>query len=130
MNDKFLDDLENEINRAPKNVEPVAFSEWEERGLLGNHTKERKLPKCYHSKKTLDEDCRMVQCDECEAYLDPFDTLYRLVRDRELKQRHSKNLNKEIDELASKVYELKKELKSLGGKIKRRRNHGRIKDRI
>lgn len=123
MSDKFFDDLENEINSVPKNVEPEAFSEWKERGLLGNHTKKRKFPKCYHRKKTLDEDCRMVQCDECGAYLDPFDTLYRLVCDRELKQRHSKDLNEESNELALKVYELKKELKSLDGKIKRRRKH-------
>lgn len=120
MEDKFFEDLEEDINKVPDNIEPVAFHDFEERGLLGNHTKERKFPQCFHKAKTLDEDCRMVRCDSCKAYLDPFDVLYRLICEKESKQRHAKRLKDEIENLANQTYELRKELKSLNGKIKRR----------
>lgn len=123
MDDKFFEDLEGDINKIPDNIEPVSFHDFEERGLLGNHTKERKFPQCFHKSKTLDEDSRMVRCDNCKAYLDPFDVLYRLICDKESKQRHAKRLRADIEELATKAYELRKELKSLDGKIKRRKNN-------
>ena len=100
MSDEFFDDLEKEINGTPENIEPVAFEQWEERGFIGAHTKKRKFPTCYHKGKTLDEECRMVICDQCGAYLDPFDVLYRMVCDSEAKQRHLKRLNDDIEEKA------------------------------
>jgi len=123
VKDDFFENLEEEINNPPKNIEPVAFNTWEERGLLGNHTKKKTFPQCYHSKKTLDEGCRMVRCDECNAYLDPFDSLFRLICDQESKQRHVKRLKDEIQKLVLKLHELKKELISLNGKIKRRKTN-------
>lgn len=121
MDDKFFEDLEGDINKVPENIEPVAFYNFEERGLLGTHNKERKFPQCFHKGKTLDADCKMVRCDNCKAYLDPFDVLCRLICEKESKQRHAKRLKDEIENLANQTYELRKELKSLNGKIKRRK---------
>jgi hypothetical protein len=124
MSEEFnFDDLEKEINKFPKNIESVAFNEWKERGYLGFHSKESKYSDCRHFKKTLDSDSRMVRCDECQAYLDPFDCLKRLVREREYKQRNALYMKDEFDGLYAKINDAKKELKSLNGKIKRRKKN-------
>lgn len=119
--DKFFDDLEGELNNISENIEPVAFRDWENRSCNGFQV--RSSSDCWHNKKTLNDDARMVQCDDCGGFLDPYEALKRLVSERERSQRHNRHLREEFKELSAKVYSSKKELKSLDGKIMRRKNN-------
>jgi len=121
MDDEFFEDLEESINKPQTDVEPIAFKEWKDRGYNGFHSRDKKYSDCRHTKKTLDDESRMVRCDECEAYLDPFDCLHYLVSRRERNQNQHNALAKQANELQDKIFLAKKELKSLNGKIKRRK---------
>lgn len=122
--DDFFDGLEKSINGANKGQpEQVAFLRWEERGLLGCHIKSKFDSGCFHAKKTMDDASRMLQCDECQAYLDPYDVLYRLVQNMQNMQYQRRELRDEISKLSEKKEVLKKELRSLDGKINRRKNN-------
>ena len=123
MEDKFFDDLESEINNVPDNIEPVAFKHWEDRWCNGLQSQERSHSDCWHNKKTLNDDARMVQCNDCGGFLDPYDTLKRLVSQKERRQRYNRHLREEFKELSTKVHSSKKELKSLDEKIRRRKNN-------
>ena len=80
-------------------VEPVHFKEWDEKGLLGVVHRKKFAPDCWHNKRELDSEARMVQCKICEAYLDPYDVLDRLVFDREHMQRVNQEYKDEINRL-------------------------------
>jgi len=122
--DKFFDDLEEEINSNsdsnPDRPESIAFKKFEERGLGGFHSKVRSYSDCQHIHKTLNDEARMIQCDDCQAYLDPFDSLKRLILNTENSQRTGKQLKNDLNDFVNKVIAAKKELKSLDQKIKRR----------
>jgi hypothetical protein len=120
--DDFFEELEESINEKPfDEPEPVAFKKWEERGHDGFRTKKKSYSDCNHNKKTLSTEARMVQCDDCDAFLDPFDALKRIVSKTEINQRIREDLGKDLEELREKIFLGKKELKSLAGKIKRRK---------
>jgi len=121
--DQFFGDLEDELNSDSDSPESITFDKWEERGIAGFHSKKKSYSDCRHLSKTLNGDIRMIQCDECKAYLDPFDALDRFIRSTENTQRTGRALSKELKELHEKVLAAKKELKSLNLKIKRRKNN-------
>ena len=120
--DEFIEDLENKMNQYADAPEPVAFMGFEERGRQGVHSEKRDgLKFCWHNKKTLNDAARMTQCDDCGAFIDPYDALRRMVKNRENDQIAATRISGEIDRLTKKEAMLKKELKSLNGKINRRK---------
>jgi len=123
--DDFFDNLEESINETADKPESVAFLEWEKRWIddVKIEKKFKKGPICWHRKKTLDPDSRMVQCDHCEAYLDPYDVLERFVYDHQRNLHHYNHLCEEVDRLEKKNSALKKEFLSLDGKITRRKKN-------
>lgn len=123
MDDDYFDSLEESINKPQTDVEPIAFKEWKERGHAGFHSKKNKYSDCRHPQKTVHDDSRMVRCDDCAAYLDPYDCLVKMVSATERNQNIRETLGKDLEELREKIYVAKKDLKSLDGKIKRRKKN-------
>lgn len=119
--DEFFEDLEESINEIADSPERVAFYNWEKRFETDFKIGSKYDSDCRHSQKTLNPNARMVQCDKCQAFLDPYEVLERLIRDRQSQIHHRQMLSKEVEKFQNQVENLKKELRSLNGKIKRRK---------
>lgn len=120
--DEFIKDAEKMANERPDNpVEPVIYTTKIERGVGGISSGRRPDKFCFHNKKRLDNELRFVVCQQCGGCLDPYDVLLRLVRDNENIWWTAKRKEEEIGDLFKRAESLKKELASLNGKIKRRK---------
>jgi len=108
--DEFFEKLEREIKGDGADVEPIAFEKWEEKGNEGFHSKKWKYGDCRHEKKTLNDEARMIQCNDCNAFLDPYDCLKRLVVERQRSQDYGVNLTESVNDLRKKEHSLKKRI--------------------
>ncbi len=121
LSDDFFDDLEESINKLDESPERIAFYDWQKRFETDFKSGSKYSSNCWHKKKTLDPKSRMVKCDNCSAYLDPYDVLERLIRETQAEICHRKTLQKDLANFQNKIEVFKKELRSLNGKIKRRK---------
>lgn len=113
--------LEESLNVEVPDPEPIAFKDWGERGFLAVSKRDTKGDThCWHSKKFIDDNSRMVQCKQCEAYLDPYDVLRRLVLSFGNLYARKAEYEKEILRLNKEKIDLRDELRRLDAKIKRR----------
>lgn len=82
-------------------------------------TRRKKYHYCSHRDKglVLDETTRLLQCENCDYSVNAFDWLWTLLK----KEEHFVFAHKELYEVEKKIEEKKKELRSLNGKISRRK---------
>jgi len=78
---------------------------------------------CAHHRKNIDNISRGVMCQDCEAWLDPFEVLSGVVRDRERTRAEQELYEVEIRDMEILLKVKRKELNSLDGKIARRKNN-------
>jgi hypothetical protein len=74
---------------------------------------------CRHSRITLDEHQRTVNCRDCGRVLDPFNFLSTQAGLLQLAWQHHDMAQRKVQELTDRIGALKKEHDSLTGKVRR-----------
>lgn len=123
---KLVEWNENEKEQGSCEGLPVRAKQLPDRdrpGLLGVKDQGHFQFDCYHKETRLDHECRMGRCIKCEAYIDPFDILVQMVQEHEGIKSMNKQYEKDNQRLSDRKYQLEKELRSLDGKIKRRKEN-------
>ncbi|KKM92534.1 hypothetical protein LCGC14_1217630 [marine sediment metagenome] len=74
---------------------------------------------CHHNHVMLNEQTRMVECEDCDQIIDPYDYMYGWAcGDRHLSSLR-KQLRKEIKKLSVKFEALKREERNIKARIRR-----------
>lgn len=77
---------------------------------------------CQHRRMILDEDRRMVQCKDCDVYLDPYNVLY-LWASRRMRFRHTlEALRAQRRDLVETVEGLRREERNVRARLRRLRS--------
>lgn len=80
--------------------------------------KERRSRRCQHRRSlALCSETRLVECDDCGAWLDAFDCLYRVAQGELELEYRARDLIRRIEELERRRGEVATELKRLKGAV-------------
>ncbi|MEY0558037.1 hypothetical protein AB7334_18040 [Providencia rettgeri] len=87
-------------------------------GAVVKGKKDYEQTRCHHGAIVIDEQYRLVECEQCNCVIDPFELLLRRAKDAEAVIREIADLGKRRDELRKSVDGLLKEEKNTKARLR------------